>query len=118
MLPYLFSEGVRGRRISLERLTQITASEPARFLGIDHRKGHLRAGSDADFVVFDERQRWTVRAEDLHSLNRYTPLEGRELTGCVRSTFVRGHRVFDRAKTGDVEFGDPGFGAWVRRGVA
>ncbi|MCJ7756376.1 MAG: amidohydrolase family protein, partial [Thermoanaerobaculales bacterium] len=118
MLPYLFSEGVRGRRISLERLTQITASEPARFLGIDHRKGHLRAGSDADFVVFDERKRWTVRAEDLHNLNRYTPFEGRELTGSVRSTFVRGSKVFDRANSGSVDFGEPGFGQWVRRGVA
>jgi allantoinase len=118
MLPYLFSEGVRGRRISLERLTQITASEPSRFLGIDHRKGQLRAGYDADFVVFDERQRWTVHAEDLHNLNRYTPLEGRELTGCVRSTFVRGRRVFDRTDAGSIEFGEPGFGTWVRRGVA
>ena len=118
MLPYLFSEGVRGRRIDLERLVQITASEPARFLGIDHRKGKLCAGYDADFVVFDERQRWTVRAEDLHNLNRYTPLEGRELTGRVRSTFVRGRRVFDLTNEGGVEFGDPGDGHWVRRGVA
>jgi allantoinase len=118
MLPYLFSEGVRGRRITLERLTQITASEPSRFLGIDHRKGQLRAGYDADFVVFDERRRWKVHAEDLHNLNRYTPLEGRELTGCVRSTFVRGRKVFDRADAGNVEFGESGFGTWVRRGVA
>jgi len=118
MLPYLFSEGVRGRRITLERLAQITAAEPARFLGIDHRKGRIREGYDADFVVFDERRRWTVRAEDLHSLNRYTPLEGCELTGRVQSTFVRGKRVFDVAGAGASVFGDPGYGQWVRRGVA
>ena len=118
MLPYLFSEGVRGRHITLERLVQITAAEPARFLGIDHRKGRIREGYDADFVVFDERCRWTVHAEDLHSLNRYTPFEGRELTGRVQSAFVRGKKVFDVAGAGASVFGDPGYGQWVRRGVA
>ncbi len=118
MLPYLFSEGVRGRRITLEHLTRISASEPARFLGIDHRKGKICAGYDADFVVFDERCRWTVSAADLHNLNRYTPLEGRELTGRVQSTFVRGRKVFTLAKAGEAEFGDAGYGQWVRRGVA
>jgi allantoinase len=118
ILPYLFSEGVRERRISLERLTEITASEPARFLGIDHRKGRIRAGFDADFVVFDERHRWTVSAENLHNLNRYTPLEGRELTGCVRSTYVRGRKIFEFATDGSTEFGEAGHGQWIRRGVA
>ena len=118
MLPYLFSEGVRGRRISLECLARITASEPARFFGIDHRKGHLRVGFDADFVVFDERERWTVRAEELHNLNRYTPLEGREITGRVLSTFVRGRRVYNRSPEGGESFVGSGYGQWVRRGVA
>ena len=118
MVPYLFSEGVRSRRITLERLVQITASEPARFLGIDHRKGKIRAGYDADFVVFDERSRWTVSADSLHNLNRYTPLESRELTGRVRSTFVRGQKVFDLDGAKGPAFGEPGHGQWVRRGVA
>lgn len=118
MLPYLFSEGVRGRRITLERLVRITASEPARFFGIGHRKGHLRAGFDADFVVFDERERWTVRAAELHNLNRYTPFEDREFTGRVRATFVRGRRVFSRSRENDEDFGPAGHGQWVRRGVA
>jgi allantoinase len=118
MLPYLFSEGVRSRRITLERLAQITASQPARFLGIDHRKGELRAGYDADFVIFDERERWTVRAEGLHNLNRYTPFEGRDFTGRVRATFVRGRKVYEVKADGRTEFGRPGDGQWVRRGVA
>ncbi|MEJ2189973.1 MAG: amidohydrolase family protein, partial [Acidobacteriota bacterium] len=43
MLPYLYSEGFCGGRITLERLVELSASEPARFLGVDHRKGHLRS---------------------------------------------------------------------------
>lgn len=118
MLPYLYSEGFCRGRITLQRLAEITASEPARFFGIDHRKGRLRKGCDADFVVFDERARWTVRAEKLHNLNRYTPFEGREFTGRVRSTYVRGQCVFSRHEDGSELFGPRGSGEWVRRGVA
>ena len=118
LLPYLFSQGVRGGHIDLHRLTEITASEPARFFGIDHRKGRLKAGYDADFVIFDERQRWTVRGDDLHNLNRYTPMEGHELTGRVRATYLRGECVFERGADGVEFFAAPGTGQWVRRGYA
>ena len=117
MLPYLYSEGFCTGRLTLERLTEITASEPARFFGIDHRKGRLRPGYDADFVVFDERAQWTIRSEYLHNLNRYTPFEGREFSGRVRSVFLRGQSVYRRAANGAESFAPAGTGKWVRRGV-
>jgi allantoinase len=118
LLPYLYSEGVVGDRITLKRLTELLSSEPARFFGVDHRKGWLRPGCDADFVVLDDVSRWTVRAENLHNLNRYTPLEGFELTGRVRATYVRGQCVFERRPEGVEFFAPAGTGTWVRRGVA
>lgn len=118
LLPYLHSEGVVKGRITLKRLTEILASEPARFFGIDHRKGRLRPGFDADFVVLDDEVRWRVRAEALHNLNRYTPLENFALIGRVRATFVRGQFVFERRPDGTEFFAPAGSGQWVRRGVA
>ena len=118
MLPYLYSQGFSTGRITLQRLTELVSSDPARFFGIDHRKGFLRPGYDADFVVFDEDDRWTVRASTLHNLNRYTPLEGRELTGRVRATYVRGQSAFERRLDGSEFFAPAGTGAWVRRGLA
>jgi allantoinase len=117
MLPYLYSEGFCAGRITLQRLIEITASEPARFFGIDHRKGRLHPGFDADFVVFDEAARWTVRAESLHNLNRYTPLEGREFTGRVRASYLRGQCVYQRNPDGSESFARAGTGEWVRRGL-
>jgi allantoinase len=114
-LPYLLSEGVRKGRITLERLTEINAAAPARFFGIEGRKGRIARGHDADLVVLDEEEAWTVRAGALHNLNRYTPLEGHVLTGRVRSTFLRGERVYHRAADGSESFGDPGFGRRVGR---
>jgi allantoinase len=118
MLPYLYSSGFCRGLITLERLTEITAAEPARFFGINHRKGHLKPGFDADFVVFDERAQWTVRADDLHNLNRYTPHEGQLFTGRVRSTYLRGRCVFARREDGSELFAPSGTGTWIRRGIA
>ena len=118
MLPYLYSEGVVAGRITLQRLTELLSSEPARFFGVDHRKGWLRPGYDADFVVFDEETRWKVKAKALHNLNRYTPLENFELTGRVRATYVRGQCAFERRPEGTEFFSPAGTGEWVRRGVS
>ncbi len=115
MLPYLYSEGVRKGRITLERLTEITAAAPARFFGVERRKGKLAPGFDADLAVLEEDACWTVRAEGLHNMNRYTPLAGRELTGRVGSLYVRGRRAYHRDGAGREDFGGPGTGEWVRR---
>jgi allantoinase len=118
MVPYLFSEGVCKGRITLERMTEITASEPARFFGIDHRKGAIARGFDADFIVLDDHETWTVRARNLHNLNRYTPLEGYRLTGRIRATYLRGTCVYQRRPDGTEFFAPPGIGAFVKRGLA
>jgi allantoinase len=115
LLPYLFSEGARRGRITLERLTEITASAPARFFGVERRKGRVAAGFDADLVAVDESETWTVRSDELHNLNRYTPLDGYRLTGRVRATFLRGERVYRRRVDGSESFGSAGFGQRVRR---
>jgi len=117
LLPYLYSEGVRRGRLSLARLAQVLSSGPARFFGVDHRKGALKPGLDADFVVFDEAATWTVHARDLHNLNRYTPLEGRRLTGRVQKTYLRGRCVFERRADGEEWLAPAGAGEFVRRGA-
>lgn len=115
MLPYLYSAGVRERRITLERLTEITAAAPAKFFGIEDRKGRIAPGFDADLVVLDENAQWTVRADELHNLNRYTPLDGEPMTGRVLATYVRGQLVYERRMDGIEFFAPQGTGAWVRR---
>ena len=114
-LPYLLSEGVATGRITLERLTEITAAAPARFFGVEQRKGRIAPGLDADLVVIDEGESWTVRADGLHNLNRYSPFDGRSFQGRVRATYVRGEPVYVRADDGSETFGAAGFGRRVRR---
>ncbi len=119
-LSYLYSQGVRRGRINLQRMIELMCEAPARFFGIDDRKGRLAPGLDADFVVFDPNELWVVRGEELHNKNPYSPHEGTALTGRPRQTFVRGEQVFQRFVQGGEmgvgdEFGTPGFGRFQRR---
>jgi dihydropyrimidinase len=62
-------------------------------------------------VLFDPAARRTIRAADLHHTSDYTPYEGLEVAGAVRSVFVRGRPVIR-----DGEFvGQRGAGRFVGR---
>ena len=86
------------------RFFEVMSRGPARVAQLrhaDHRPRHsghggsLAVGEDAILVVFDPREVWTVRREDLHSRASNTPYEGRALTGRVRATVARGELVVD-----------------------
>jgi dihydroorotase-like cyclic amidohydrolase len=94
LLPYMYSEGYRAGRMTLERLVEVLCRAPATFFGARQRKGHLASGLDADFVVIDESDSWTVSGADLRGMNRYTPFEGQTFQGRVVGTWVRGARVY------------------------
>ena len=113
LLSIAYSEGVAKGRLSLERMVDLLATSPARLFGLD-RKGAIEVGRDADLVLFDPAAHRTLRAADLHHTSDYTPYEGFELAGAVRSVFVRGRPVIR-----DGTFvGDRGYGQFVERGEA
>jgi len=92
LLSIAYSEGVARGRLMIERLVDLLATTPALLFGLT-RKGAIEPGRDADLVLFDPAARRTLRASDLHHTSDYTPYEGFELTGAVRSVFVRGRPV-------------------------
>jgi dihydropyrimidinase len=111
LLAIVYSEGVAKGRITLERMVDLLASTPAQRFGLA-TKGALEVGRDADVVLFDPAARRTIRAADLHHTSDYTPYEGIEVSGAVRSVFVRGRPIIR-----DGAFvGRRGAGAFVERG--
>jgi dihydropyrimidinase len=110
MLAIVYGEGVARGRISVERMVDLLATTPARRFGMA-RKGAIEVGRDADLVLFDPTARRTIRAAELHHTSDYTPYEGLEVAGAVRSVFVRGRPVIRDA----VAVGDRGFGQFVER---
>ncbi len=55
--------------------------------------GEVAEGEDANVVVFDPRESWTVDRERLQSRARNTPYHARTLRGRARATIVRGRLV-------------------------
>lgn len=79
----------------------------ARQVGLEHRKGELKIGMDADVAVFDDERVWEVLPDTMLFRNKVSPYEGKRLQGLVRETWVRGRKVFER-DGGFVEKGGPG----------
>ncbi|MHA7631693.1 allantoinase AllB [Corallococcus sp. M7] len=104
--------GMRAHGMSLDALVDRMAHRTAKLAGLSGRKGAIRPGLDADFVVFAPEARFKVAPEDIRHRHRLTPYAGRELEGRVMRTYLRGQRIFDATEglTG------PRIGQWLPRG--
>jgi allantoinase len=96
-LPALWTEA-SSRGYALPRLAEWLCCAPARLAGLDKRKGTIAVGYDADFVIWNPDGTFAVDPAKLHQRNKITPYAGRELSGVVETTFLRGRKVFDRGE--------------------
>ncbi len=110
-LHMLHEFGVRQGRITLNRLVELWATNPARLFGLYPRKGTIAVGSDADIVVFDPEKRHTITAVTQHSKSDYNLYEGTEVTGTPELVLLRGNVLVD----GDELVAQPGVGQFVKR---
>ncbi|URI07151.1 dihydropyrimidinase [Aquincola tertiaricarbonis] len=93
-MPLLYSEGVLGGRLTLEKFVELTATNPAKAYGLHPRKGSIAIGSDADLVVWDERE-FVLSNAMLHHAVDHTPYEGHTLRAWPGLTLARGQVVWD-----------------------
>ncbi|OIJ65184.1 allantoinase AllB [Streptomyces mangrovisoli] len=84
----------RRRGHGLEDVVRWMSAHTARLVGLDGRKGAIAPGHDADFAVLAPDETFTVDPAALHHRNRVTAYAGKTLYGVVRSTWLRGERVF------------------------
>lgn len=79
---------VKQEGFSLNKLSELMSARPAEILNL--KKGLLKSEYDADFVLVDENEEWTVRANDFASKGKASPFENTTLTGKVKKLFVAG----------------------------
>jgi allantoinase len=100
------------RGLPATEMAKLCSEMPARFHGLDPRKGGIRLGADADFCVletgdfvFDERI--IKDREDA----RWSPYHGRAMKARVAATWLRGTEIWD----GSEVKAKPGTGRFVPR---
>ena len=109
-LPVMWTAAQR-RGHTLRDLAEWLCRAPARLVGLQNRKGSIRAGGDADLCVWNPEAAFRVEPASLHHRHKLTPYAGQVLKGVVEATFLRGKKIYDRG-----QFASQPAGALLKRG--
>lgn len=109
-LPLMLDAVSKGE-LTFERLVELVSTAPARAFGLAG-KGSLAPGTDADITLVDLHETWTITNDGVLSKIGWTPYDGRQVTGAVMQTIVRGRDVWRDGKV----VGEPGWGKFVEVG--
>jgi dihydroorotase len=78
--------------LSIERFVDLTSHGPNRIFGMAG-KGRIAEGYDADFTIVDMKASRTITNGWIESRCKWTPHDGRTVTGWPVGTFIRGRMV-------------------------
>ena len=79
-------------KMDLPGIVKRMSTNPADLLGLP--KGHMSLGVDADLVIFDPDEEWTIDPEQFASKGRNTPFAGRTVKGKVKYTILAGRIIY------------------------
>jgi dihydropyrimidinase len=108
-MGYLFSEGVKKGRISVNRFVEVASTSVAKLFGIYPRKGVIAIGSDADIVLIDPNRKQKIALADLHSNCDYSIWDGWNFEGIPVLTMLRGNILVENGQW----IGSSGIGQFI-----
>ncbi len=94
-LPLLFSEGFMKGRITLNHFVALAANNVSKIYGLDHCKGSITEGLDADIAIWDPEAKREIKAVDMHDNMEFTPYEGMYITGWPTTVIQRGGVIIE-----------------------
>lgn len=111
-VPMFLEAAYHQRGMSLTRIAEMTATAPAKTLGLYSKKGAIGIGFDADIVLYDMDKPWMVEGAKFRGYATWSAFEGMTCRPRVVQTIVRGNIVYNaRSNTGPI----PGYGQFLRR---
>jgi len=110
-LQLLHHHGVGQGNFSINRFVELVSTAPARIFGLYPKKGVLAAGSDADLVLWDPAEEYTISAATHHMRVDYSMFEGFHVRGNARDVYSRGELIVSGGKF----IAKPGRGNYLRR---
>lgn len=97
--------------LTLQRLVEVTAENPAKIYRVWPRKGGFHIGADGDAVIVNMKKRVQISNDDLLTACHWSPFDGWKLKGVPVMSVIRGEVVMD---DGEV-LAKKGFGKFVPR---
>lgn len=94
-LPVMWTN-LRSRSYDLTDLTRLMSDQTAKLANLNKYKGKLAVDYDADIVIWNPDQPFTVLPELIYHRHKLTPYAGMELFGNIEKTIVKGKQVFSR----------------------
>ena len=110
-LQLLHHHGVGKGNFSINRFVELVSTAPARIFGMYPKKGMLAEGSDADLVLWDPIEDYTISAATHHMRVDYSMFEGFRVRGNARDVYSRGELIVSRGEF----IGKAGRGNYLRR---
>ena len=92
-LPLIWTEAQQ-RGFSLIDIARLMSFETAAFAGLGNIKGQIAVGYHADFAIVDQHKTFTISNDMIKHKHKITPYVGRNVTGAIEHTFVRGNLVY------------------------
>ena len=90
---------------------ELVAANPAKLFGLYPKKGVLQVGSDADIVIWNPNQKYTISAASHHMNVDYSMYEGIAVQGNAETVISRGEIVVNH----NTWSGNAGRGRYIRR---
>jgi dihydroorotase len=96
----LLIAAIRQGRLSIERMVHLCSESPAKIFGLK-RKGWIKAGYDADFLLFTEEELVKLAVTDLLTRVGWSPFVGHKVGPRPEQVYVLGQLVAQRGKIVD-----------------
>jgi len=90
---------LKQRGYGINELVKWMCERPTHLIGIEHFKGTIKKGYQADFVIWDSKATHTITKSDMLFKNKISAYEQHTVLGVVEQTILRGEVIFDRNKT-------------------
>lgn len=99
-LPLMLTAVAEGKT-TYERVRELMCHNPAKIFKVKGR-GKIKKGNYADLVLVDITNYKKVDAKKFHSKCKWSPFDGRELTGWPKYTFVNGNLIYDNGRINNI----------------
>jgi allantoinase len=98
LLSVLLTDGVTAHKLPLTTIANITSGYVAHRFRLPLTKGRLAPGADADLVLVNLAESYTLQPADLLYRHRHSPYIGKHFRGRVIQTLLRGRTIYKNGK--------------------